>query len=335
MTYLADRNFVHRDLAARNCLIGLVNGEAIVKVADFGLSRKFEDKLYYRMNASKELPYRWMPPELLNGLNVVTSKSDVWSYGVLVWELTTRGQLPYGQLDSAGVLQLLTSGRRLTKPQFCPDIIFSIMSLCWYEDVNKRPVFRDILACMEEAFRMLHLQESNTYVNLAEQVPNSAVHTTSSSNQFDYRRPDIQQQGKQYKESIEFKVYLLQFVYNLFQCKSTLRSLTPYCVTSRTSTRNCTMTWRWMQSRSTQPMHRLPTPRQVQCPPRTVSSWAVHPPPLTAMTVRHTFRPPRRARLVAAIHHRRAVDSHPFSSTVITQSFPIPQHYRVSPHVNV
>lgn len=195
MTYLAERNFVHRDLAARNCLIGLFNGEAIVKVADFGLSRQFENKNYYRMNTNKELPFRWMPPELLNGENIVTSKSDVWSYGVLVWELTTRGQTPYGQLDSPGVLQLLQCGRRLTKPQFCPDIIHSIMSLCWLDNVNERPEFKDILACMEEAFRMLHLQESNTYVNLAEQVPNCAVQTTSNSCQFDYRRPDTHQQG--------------------------------------------------------------------------------------------------------------------------------------------
>lgn len=199
MTYLASKNFVHRDLAARNCLIGQFNGEAVVKVADFGLSRKFEDKEYYRINGNKELPYRWMPPESLNGLNIVTSKSDVWSYGVLVWELTTRGQIPYGQLDFSGVLELLKNGQRLTRPEFCPDIIFSIMSLCWLADVNERPEFKDVLACMEEAFRMLHLQESNTYVNLSEPVPTNPVNNTVSSvNQFDYRRPDIQQQVQQY-----------------------------------------------------------------------------------------------------------------------------------------
>ena len=199
MTYLASKNFVHRDLAARNCLIGQFNGEAVVKVADFGLSRKFEDKEYYRINGNKELPYRWMPPESLNGLNIVTSKSDVWSYGVLVWELTTRGQIPYGQLDFSGVLELLKNGQRLTRPEFCPDIIFSIMSLCWLADVNERPEFKDVLACMEEAFRMLHLQESNTYVNLSEPVPTNPVNNTVSSvNQFDYRRPDIQEQVQQY-----------------------------------------------------------------------------------------------------------------------------------------
>ena len=89
MTYLAERNFVHRDLAARNCLIGQnrQTGQAIIKVADFGLSRDFGDQsTYYRINCERKLPYRWMPPESLNGSSsVATLKSDIWSYGVLVW----------------------------------------------------------------------------------------------------------------------------------------------------------------------------------------------------------------------------------------------------------
>ncbi len=231
MTYLAERNFVHRDLAARNCLIGQngQTGQAIIKVADFGLSREFGDQNYYRISGERKLPYRWMPPESMNGSSsVATLKSDIWSYGVLVWELTTRGQLPYGTLDLETVLSFLRSGRRLSKPPYCPDLIYSIMSLCWLEDPSERPQFKDVLLMMEEALAMMiHQREApnakvdipHNYVNLADAVPgpndsssgfnNNPNYNNIHSPAFNFCSIDIASQLTQYHEKSRSLVQLL------------------------------------------------------------------------------------------------------------------------------
>ena len=228
MTYLAERNFVHRDLAARNCLIGQnrQTGQAIIKVADFGLSREFGNRNYYRINGECKLPFRWMPPESLNGPNsVATLKSDIWSYGVLVWELTTRGQLPYEPLGAQGVTELLRSGRRLSKPQYCPDLIYSIMSLCWLDDPAERPEFKDVLLLMEEAFVVLKQQLEapnaevsipHSYVNLAAAVPvpgdssfNNNLNPNIHSPTFNFLDTNIRLSLTQYHEKSRSLIQLL------------------------------------------------------------------------------------------------------------------------------
>lgn len=212
MTYLASRNFVHRDLAARNCLIGKLNNETIVKVADFGLSRKFNGKDSYCItNNTNTLPFRWMPLESLKGSSYVTSKNDVWSYGVLVWELLTRGSEPYDQLNIFGIIQLLENGLRLQQPLFCPDIIYFIISQCWYKEASERPEFKDILLLMEESVQMLEIQENHTYVNMLATVPNNSTQVICNENQFDYRQSDIQTQLQGYYEKSHS---ILQFVLN-------------------------------------------------------------------------------------------------------------------------
>ena len=189
MTYLSQLNVIHRDLAARNCLIGDIKGRLIVKVADFGLARRVRsDKLYYRANLEKQLPFLWMPLEVLEGNNKITTKSDVWSYGVLMWEITTRGLIPYqGVVQLEEVRLLLKRGMRLSRPPYCSELIYSIMLSCWYKVPEERPKFAEVLTKMQDALRLLHLQETHKYVNMVEQS-----FATFNACPFDYNTPKIQ-----------------------------------------------------------------------------------------------------------------------------------------------
>jgi len=150
MTYLSEMSFIHRDLAARNCLIGDFDGRLIVKIADFGLARRFKiDKLYYQMKHNRELPFRSLAVEFFQqGTSKMTTKSDVWAYGVLVWELTTRGLTPYGEMNPEDVKHLLLRGRRLPKPSQCPNFVYSILLSCWLKEPNERPTFGELLEKM-------------------------------------------------------------------------------------------------------------------------------------------------------------------------------------------
>ncbi|KAJ7384385.1 Fibroblast growth factor receptor 1 [Desmophyllum pertusum] len=118
--YLAKKGFVHRDLAARNILLG--EGRA-VKIADFGLLRDTEGEIY-EMKQTKKLPIKWMAPEALyKGIH--TSKSDVWSFGVLMWELATMGGIPYPGISNTELYKLLKTGYRMSKPDMCSNKLSS------------------------------------------------------------------------------------------------------------------------------------------------------------------------------------------------------------------
>ncbi|KAH7644550.1 tyrosine-protein kinase-like protein [Dermatophagoides farinae] len=144
MAYLESHNYIHRDLAARNCLVG--NGN-IVKVADFGLTRYVIDDEYTSSGGTK-FPIRWAPPEVL-WFTRFSSKSDVWAYGILTWEVFSLGKLPYGKLTNAEVVEKIREGHRLDKPkQWCPCEIFQIMKMCWQELPEKRPSFQKIEQCL-------------------------------------------------------------------------------------------------------------------------------------------------------------------------------------------
>jgi serine/threonine protein kinase len=139
MEYLAARRIVHRDLAARNCLVGQ---NSVIKVADFGLSRQLaatED--YYRVQTRGKLPVRWMAVESL-AFRKFSSKSDVWSFGVLMWEVFTFGMVrPYRQVEVRDLLDLLESGKRLHQPRGCPREAYALMMQCWDKDARVRPDF--------------------------------------------------------------------------------------------------------------------------------------------------------------------------------------------------
>ncbi|XP_052130405.1 BDNF/NT-3 growth factors receptor-like [Frankliniella occidentalis] len=149
MRYLAAQRFVHRDLACRNCLVG---HNLAVKIADFGMSRDVYTCDYYKMGGSRALPVRWMSPEaLLYGR--FTLESDVWSFGVVLWEVFTRGKLPYYGHTNDEALKLVLQGVLLQLPDSseCPLTVIDLMRCCWKTEPRDRLRFPEICARLEEA----------------------------------------------------------------------------------------------------------------------------------------------------------------------------------------
>ncbi|XP_067931127.1 hepatocyte growth factor receptor-like [Watersipora subatra] len=150
MSYLAKERFVHRDLATRNCM---VNGSFIVKISDFGMSRDIYEKDYYSMKAlNKPVPLKWMAVESLKE-GRYSSKSDVWSYGITVWELLTRGGSPYPGVSNYHIKEYVTSGMRLDKPSSCPPRIFKEICKCWEEEPERQPTFDDLSDYLTKVLR--------------------------------------------------------------------------------------------------------------------------------------------------------------------------------------
>ncbi|XP_064629628.1 proto-oncogene tyrosine-protein kinase ROS-like isoform X2 [Lineus longissimus] len=152
--YLEDMHFVHRDLAARNCLVAHQStGQGLlVKIGDFGLARDIYKNDYYRKEGEGLLPVRWMSPEsLMDG--VFTTQSDMWAFGVLIWEVMTLGQQPYPARTNIEVLHFVRSGGRLDKPENCPLEVYNLMLKCWSYSPDDRPTFsylREQLQQMKE-----------------------------------------------------------------------------------------------------------------------------------------------------------------------------------------
>ncbi|PFX22884.1 Fibroblast growth factor receptor 2 [Stylophora pistillata] len=143
--HLADRGFVHRDLAARNVLVG---NDDRVKVSDFGLMRQvYED--VYTIKKTKKLPIKWMAPESIY-YSVFTTKSDVWSYGVLLWEMATMGGVPYPTLTNSQLCKLLKTGYLMGRPDMCSDEVYDLMTECWRENPTTRPSFPELISRLEE-----------------------------------------------------------------------------------------------------------------------------------------------------------------------------------------
>uniref|UniRef100_A0A1X7THR0 Receptor protein-tyrosine kinase n=1 Tax=Amphimedon queenslandica TaxID=400682 RepID=A0A1X7THR0_AMPQE len=151
MSYLASQRFIHRDLAARNCMI---DDNGVIKVADFGLSEDIYACNYFRQlkgsdnnsgSSTVKLPVKWMALESLHD-GLFSEKSDVWSYGVLCWEVFSLGKVPYPGLDPIGVVELLDTGKRLEPPRnaACSQEIYLLMFSCWSESSIDRPVFSDL-----------------------------------------------------------------------------------------------------------------------------------------------------------------------------------------------
>nr|XP_033799791.1 tyrosine-protein kinase BTK [Geotrypetes seraphini] len=141
MEYLESKQFLHRDLAARNCL---VNESGTVKVSDFGLSRYVLDDEYTSSVGSK-FPVRWSPPEVLL-YSKFSSKSDVWAFGVLIWEVYTLGKMPYERFNNSDTADHVTKGLRLYRPQLASERVYAIMHSCWHEKPDERPAFKILLS---------------------------------------------------------------------------------------------------------------------------------------------------------------------------------------------
>ncbi|XP_060731529.1 tyrosine-protein kinase receptor UFO [Tachysurus vachellii] len=145
MEYLSSKNFIHRDLAARNCML---NENMNVCVADFGLSKKIYNGDYYRQGRISKMPVKWIAIESLAD-RVYTTKSDVWSFGVTMWEIATRGQTPYPGVENSEIYDYLRQGNRLKQPPDCLDSIYSLMFSCWLLSPKDRPSF-EVLCCQLE-----------------------------------------------------------------------------------------------------------------------------------------------------------------------------------------
>ncbi|CAH8586622.1 unnamed protein product [Dicrocoelium dendriticum] len=160
MAYLESCKFVHRDLAARNVL--LVNRH-FAKISDFGMSKalKFGSD-YYRASTVGKWPLKWYAPECIYYFRFDT-KSDVWSYGITLWEVYSYGERPYRGMKGAQILAMLDQGLRLSKPSRCPDSIYSIMQQCWNFDGARRPTFSDIVLAVSRVLSHLTMPSRNTH----------------------------------------------------------------------------------------------------------------------------------------------------------------------------
>ncbi|XP_031558117.1 putative insulin-like peptide receptor [Actinia tenebrosa] len=147
MAYLASRKFVHRDLAARNCM---VNENLTVKIGDFGMTRDIYETDYYRKGGKGLLPVRWMAPESLKD-GIFSSPSDVWSYGVVLWEMATLASQPYPGKSNEEVLKFVVDGGVMDKPMDAPNELYDLMTLCWQHSPKARPTFLTIIHMIEDS----------------------------------------------------------------------------------------------------------------------------------------------------------------------------------------
>ncbi|XP_038022621.2 ephrin type-A receptor 2 isoform X2 [Anas platyrhynchos] len=150
MKYLANMNYVHRDLAARNIL---VNSNLVCKVSDFGLSRVLEDdpEATYTTSGGK-IPIRWTAPEAIS-YRKFTSASDVWSYGIVMWEVMSYGERPYWELSNHEVMKAINEGFRLPAPLDCPSAVYQLMMQCWQQERSRRPKFADVVSILDKLIR--------------------------------------------------------------------------------------------------------------------------------------------------------------------------------------
>ncbi|KAM4806817.1 ephrin type-B receptor 2 isoform 3-T3 [Urocitellus parryii] len=152
MKYLADMNYVHRDLAARNIL---VNSNLVCKVSDFGLSRFLEDDTSdptYTSALGGKIPIRWTAPEAIQ-YRKFTSASDVWSYGIVMWEVMSYGERPYWDMTNQDVINAIEQDYRLPPPMDCPSALHQLMLDCWQKDRNHRPKFGQIVNTLDKMIR--------------------------------------------------------------------------------------------------------------------------------------------------------------------------------------
>lgn len=147
MAYLESRNFVHRDLAARNVLLA---NEHLAKISDFGMSKALGiGNEYYKAQAAGKWPLKWYAPECIYFFKF-DSKSDVWSYGVTLWEAMSYGAKPYRGMKGAQIVEMIDQDRRLEKPDKCPQAMYDLILKCWQRKSEDRPTFQQIVQQMSK-----------------------------------------------------------------------------------------------------------------------------------------------------------------------------------------
>ncbi|XP_028274345.1 tyrosine-protein kinase ABL1 isoform X2 [Parambassis ranga] len=195
MEYLEKKNFIHRDLAARNCLVG---ENHLVKVADFGLSRLMTGDTY-TAHAGAKFPIKWTAPESL-AYNKFSIKSDVWAFGVLLWEIATYGMSPYPGIDLSQVYELLEKDYRMDRPEGCPEKVYELMTACWRWNPSERPSFAETHQAFETMFqessisdeveKELEKKEKKTPLGPIQQAPELPTKTRTLRKNMDSRDGD-------------------------------------------------------------------------------------------------------------------------------------------------
>ncbi|XP_018079906.1 fibroblast growth factor receptor 2 isoform X4 [Xenopus laevis] len=190
MEYLASQKCIHRDLAARNVLVTENN---VMKIADFGLARDVNNIDYYKKTSNGRLPVKWMAPEALFD-RVYTHQSDVWSFGVLMWEIFTLGGSPYPGIPVEELFKLLKEGHRMDKPANCTNELYMMMRDCWHAIPSHRPTFKQLV---EDLDRILTLTTNEEYLDLSAPLeqyspsfPDSSCSASSSSGDDSVFSPD-------------------------------------------------------------------------------------------------------------------------------------------------
>uniref|UniRef100_A0A671YK03 Fibroblast growth factor receptor n=1 Tax=Sparus aurata TaxID=8175 RepID=A0A671YK03_SPAAU len=160
MEYLSSKKCIHRDLAARNVL---VTEDSVMKIADFGLARDIHHIDYYKKTTNGRLPVKWMAPEALFD-RIYTHQSDVWSFGVLLWEIFTLGGSPYPGVPVEELFKLLKEGHRMDKPSTCTHELYMMMRDCWHAVPSHRPTFKQLV---EDLDRCLVMTSNQEYLELS------------------------------------------------------------------------------------------------------------------------------------------------------------------------
>ncbi|XP_059059666.1 tyrosine-protein kinase receptor torso-like [Achroia grisella] len=174
MEFLASNRVVHRDLAARNIL---VSSDRTLKIADFGLSRDVYEENQYKQKGNGKMPVKWMALESLTR-RIYTTQSDVWSFGVVVWEIVTVGATPYPRVAAAKLLRLLRAGYRMPRPNNCSKQLYEIMLSCWHAAPRARPTFAELHARLDE---LLSSDCAHEYLSLELDDEHVGVHIPTNN----------------------------------------------------------------------------------------------------------------------------------------------------------
>ncbi|CAH2984733.1 unnamed protein product [Chilo suppressalis] len=164
MEFLASNRLVHRDLAARNVL---VSADRTLKIADFGLSRDVYQENQYKQKGNGKMPMKWMALESLTH-KIYTTQSDVWSFGVVMWEIGSVGASPYAGVAGARLPRLLRAGYRMPRPANCPQHLYELMLWCWKAHPHSRPTFIELHARLDE---LLNYACADDYLSLEDDTP--------------------------------------------------------------------------------------------------------------------------------------------------------------------